>query len=303
MKHYTKRIFSFFLTVCLLFGVAMPTVFAADELNDTAAQTTVYDFGKYANNGDYIANRTADIYRSYTANTVNWRYEAAFSTYQFRIQDKHPDAKGTGQNRFVANSIQFFGAKDWWYALRLESPGAGIYDVTLANGGANTGVAIAVYFLDGDEIDAALGANAVSYAETMSDEPYLAGSTDAFKAYKETIGTMLETATPAIETDFKSESQAFQNEASGEAVFTSDNAMVMVVKYTSEASLRCQLKSLTVTKTAELPEELRKKAENPADAPDYGKIFLYGGIGLFVLCAVVVVVVIANGKKKKATEE
>jgi hypothetical protein len=170
MKNHVKRIFGLLLATCLALSLSAPMV-SAEATGD--APTMVYDFGSYTNNGDYISNRAADIYRSYAAKTVNWRYEAAFSTYQFRIRDKHEGATSTGHNRFVADSIQFLGAGGWWYALRLVSPGAGMYDVTLTNGmTANYSRAtIAVYFLDGDEIDKALGENADTYAEIMSADP------------------------------------------------------------------------------------------------------------------------------------
>ena len=289
-----KRALVMLLCFCLLCGFCVPAAVAAE---DTQAQTAQYYFGAYTTNGDYISNRAADIYRSYTARTLNWRYEAAFSTYQFRIKDKHPDATSTGQNKFIADSIQFLGAENWWYALRLKSPGAGMYDVTLTTGMvANaSGATIALYFLDAEEIDEALGAEASSYAETMSADPYTAGSTDAFKAFKKVIDGMLETATPTLETDFVDEKQVFRPDASGEAAFTSDSEMVMVVKYVSKDSLKLKLKSLSVTKTAELPEELRKS--EPVEETD---ILPYIAIGVVAVVAIAVAVAIVSRKKKKA---
>ena len=292
-----KRFLAFLMTVALVAAFAAPVVSAEEVLTIGASTTMEYNFGTYTNNGDYITDRTADIYRSYTAKTLNWRYEAAFSTYQFRILGKHPDATSTGINKFVADSIQFFGAGGWWYALRLVSPGAGMYDVTLTNGmtANHSRATIALYFLDAEEIDKALGAEAGAYAETMSADPYLAGGTDAFNAFKEVIGGMLETATPVLETDFVDEKQVFRNEASGEAAFTSDSEMVMVVKFVSEDSLRLQLKSLSVTKTAELPEELRKHA--PAEETD---ITPYIAVGAVAVVGVAVAVTAVSRKKKKA---
>jgi hypothetical protein len=104
---------------------------------------------------------------------------------------------------------------------------------------------------------------------------------------------MLETATPVIETDFVDEKQVFRKEASGSAAFTSDNAMVMVVKFVSDDSLKLQLKSLSVTKTAELPEELRKQ-----EAAEAGDIVPYIIIGAVAVVAAVVVVTAVTSKKK-----
>lgn len=289
-----KRFLTVVLTVALVAAFAAPAAYAEEVLTTGTSQTTEYNFGAYGNNGEYLASRTKSLWTSYGAKTVNWRFEAASNSYQFRIAEKHNDGKGTGQNKFVANSIQFFGAENWWYALRLQSPGTGMYDVTLTNGGADTKVAIAVYFLDAEEIDKALGENATDYSETISDDPYLAGSTEAFTAYYEVISGMLETATPAIETNFKTESLAFREEATGEAAFTSDDAMVMVVKYISKDSLRLQLKSLSVTKTAELPEELRKKPEQP----EGDNTVLYIAIAGVVVCGTVAVVAVSRKKKK-----
>ena len=93
-----KCVFLTGLLICLLVSLAAPTVFAAEE--DDAVPVMEFRFGDYGSNGDYLADVTQALMNSYMANTINWRFEAASDTYQFRIAGKHPDVTTTGKNLF-----------------------------------------------------------------------------------------------------------------------------------------------------------------------------------------------------------
>ena len=285
MKQYVKRILVFLLTLSLFAGFCVPAVFATDEGADTAdALTTVYNFGDYANNGALLTDCAASIWTSYGANTLNWRYEAASTTYQFRCQDKHPDVTGTGQNKIIADSLQFFGAENWWYAVRLRSPGPGKYSLTLENTLAYADKQFAIYFFDADDIDEALGADAFAYSKTVSDDPYLVGGTEVFDKYYNVINTMVDGSEPAMVTDLKN-----SNLTTGEFSIGKSEAFVMVIQYISEGNAKLQLKSLTATKIGEVEIVEEDNGDNT---------LWYAVAAAAVVCGAVVIVAVTRKKKK-----
>jgi hypothetical protein len=180
---------------------------------------------------------------SYNIGTINWRYEAASSVHQFRISGKHPDVTTNGKNIFVNNYLQFLGAKDWWYALRLQAPGTGKFALTLTK---NREAEIEIYFLSATAMEKALGDNAVAYAETICEEPYLAASTEAFQKYKEVIEAMLAETVPSM-TAVKAEVK----QMTGECSFSANDEYIMVIKFVNENSLRTQLSVLSATRIGE----------------------------------------------------
>ena len=158
MKKYTKQILAFLLVLCMLMSIAMPTVFAVQ-----GEDSITYTFYNADWKEEQISAHTAEIKAAYDAGTSNWRYEAASGAYQF-----------PRTNRFASdyNSMQFVTSAGGWIAVRIKSPGAGRYDLTLTHGaragGAPKG---SVYIIDATVIDKALGENAAAYAETMSQDP------------------------------------------------------------------------------------------------------------------------------------
>ena len=290
MKHSITRLFAALLSLCFILSVSVPVM-----ATETAVPDMEYRFSDYATNGEYLAARSKNIFVSYGAKTLNWRFEASSNAYQFRVQELHPSAPGTGKNMFIANSMQFFGADNWWYTLRLRAPGAtGKYALTLTKGGkAQT----EVYFFSATAIERALGNDAAAYAETICNDPYLADGTEAFIKYREVIDAMLETAEPVM-TAVPVEEKVM----TGECSFSSEDEYVMVIKYVSEGSLTTQLSSLSATRIGEAENipggDLLK---NSTDTPDMTAILI--PVAIVVVAGAVVAVVLVSRKKPKKTEE
>ena len=290
-----KRIVVAMLSVCLLVSFAFPATAAADT---AAAPDMEYNFSEYAINGQYLAACTKNIFISYGAKTLNWRFEAASNAYQFRVQELHPNAPGTGKNMFIANTMQFFGADNWWYALRLRAPGAtGKYALTLHKGGR---AQIEVYFLSATAVERALGENAASYAETVCADPYLAESTEAFKKYREVIDAMLETAEPVMNAVTVEETVM-----TGECSFSDKDEYILVVKYVSEGSLTTQLSSLSATRIGEAENIPGGDLLNEGDGGKKfdSKVILIPVAVVAVVGGAVAAVAVSRKKSPKKTEE
>jgi len=244
-----KRIFATGLLICLLVSFAAPTVFAAEE-DTTQVPTMEFRFGDYGTNGDYLADCTQALMNSYLSNAVNWRFEASSDIYQFRIAGKHPDVTTTGKNLFSPGCLQLCGAKGWWYALRLRASETGKFALDLTKARE---ARIQIYFFPASTVEKALGSNAIAYAQTICAEPYLAGDTEAFHAYKEIIGGLLENAVPAM-TEIKETPQKL----TGEYSFQAGKEYIMVIEFLNEETYRTQLSPLVATWIGEaenLPEE------------------------------------------------
>lgn len=242
-----KRVFLTGLLICLLVSFAAPTVFAAEE--DSAVPVMEFRFGDYGSNGDYLADVTQRLYNSYLAKTVNWRFEAASDTYQFRIAGKHPDVTTTGKNLFSPGALQLLGAQGEWFALRLRASETGKFALDLTKARE---ARIQICFFPASTVEQALGSNAIAYAQTICAEPYLAGDTEAFHAYKAVIGGLLENATPAM-----TETADSPNKMTGEYSFQSGSEYIMVIEFLQETAYRTQLSPLVATWIGEaenLPE-------------------------------------------------
>ena len=277
--------------VCLLVSFAVPVVLATEASNQDVP-TMEFRFGDYGSNGDYLADVTQALLNSYIARTVNWRFEAASDTYQFRIAGKHPGVTTTGKNLFSPGALQLLGAKGCWYALRLRASETGKFALSLNKAREAT---IQIYFFPAYLVEDALGANAISYAQTICKEPYYAGDTEAFAAYKEVIGGLLANATPVM-----TEIAETPTEMTGEYSFQADNEYIMVIEFLNEEGYRTQLAPLVATWTGEaeiLPEAnvTQKEPLNP---------------GVFVPVVIVVVAVggvvigaVTSRKKSPKTEK
>ena len=200
---------------------ALTAEYSADQT--VPAEPIDYQFYDQAWGNDRISLHTAEIKDAYDADTLNWRYEAAHSGYQFNRN-----------NMFVAGQkvMEYVTAAGGWIALRLQSPGTGKYDLTLrhsahANGAAKGGV----YIIPAEMIDAALGANKDSYAEEMSADPYQNnGQTDAFKAYLDAVNAAMVGQKAAMEPSFYAESVTGDLTTTGSFWFEADKEYVVVFK-------------------------------------------------------------------------
>ena len=239
MKKLTKQVLALLLTICTLVSIAMPTVFATGEAEElpggetTAPETVVYAFGNEALNGECLNNQTAAIKEAYDAGAGNWRYEAASSAYQFRVKDQHEGVTSNGNNKFEDGSLQFIGGNNAWYALRLQSPGAGKYALALSKTAASDGAAVKVYILKASAIDEALGENAAAYAQEMSADPYLAGASEGFAALKAVIGNAIGNTASVMEADFTEDTPAI-----GSYTFEENEEYVLALKLTGTGTVR-----------------------------------------------------------------
>ena len=111
--------------------------------------------------------------------------------------------------------------------MRIQSPGAGQYDLTLTHGGRSNGFRNGlVYIVDADVIDEALGANADSYANAMAD-PYEAGA-DAYTAYNTAITGAIANKTAVMNVNYRAESYTKGLTAEGSFVFEAEKEYVVV---------------------------------------------------------------------------
>ena len=255
MKKYTKQILALLLAICALVTYAMPAVFATGNTGAgeaAEAQPVVYDF--YGNRGNTaFREEAAGIKAAYDAGTLNWRYEAANTAYQF---------KPGGSNEFLTSvdSLQYYTSTSTakatsFIAMRIQSPGAGKYDLTLTHGGRSNGFRNAkVYILDAAAIDAALGANAKTYADAMAD-PYTAG-TDVYTAFNTAVVDALTDATAVMDVNYRTDAYTKGLTAEGSFVFKAEKEYVVVFAtgIDPESSVGSILiNSLTATYSAEQP--------------------------------------------------
>lgn len=248
-----KRMLAALLLVCIAVGSVVPVASASDTgTSDTP--TMEFKFGTYGSNGDYLADCTKTLFNSYIAKTVDWRFEASSNEYQFRIAGKHPDITSTGKNMFALNMLQLCGAKGWWYALRLRASETGKFALELTK--EREGV-LQIYFFPAAVVENALGPNAVSYAQTICEEPYLAVGTEAFAAYKQVIGGLIETATPAM-----TESKKQPETMTGEYSFQKDQEYIMVIEFLNEETYRTRLAPLKATWIGEAESNLLDQVQD-----------------------------------------
>ena len=273
MKKYTKQILALLLIVCILVSMCMPTVFAAGST--ASAETVEYQFYRSEYADAKLAAHTADIKASYDAGTLNWRYEAASTAYQFKPNGSHYFHRG-------AESLQFGGGKGQWFALRIQTPGPGRYDLTLTHGAVTMGAqASNIYFIKASVIDTALGENAASYAQAMSDDPY-GVDTEIFDTYQSAVSTAIAKATPALTPVFYAEATTKNLTTTGSFFFEEDTEYVMVVELMEKSASSSNAYALFDTLTAvysddqSIPEvEIPGAGEFEFYIPEYAGKYLY----------------------------
>ncbi len=263
MKHM-KKMLALLLALCTLVSMAMPTVFATGTAGEDTAggaqtvtptpETVVYEFYKADWANKYFRDEAAGIKAAYDNGSLNWRYEAANSAYQFRPG---------GSNEFLSSvdSLQYYTSTSnskstCFIALRIQSPGAGKYDLTLTHGGRSNGITNGlVYFVDAALIDAALGDNAEAYANAMAD-PYV--SVDgAYTAYYNAITDAITGKTAAINVNYYAAAYTKGLTAQGSFVFEADKEYVAVFVAGQDPNAGAGsilLTSLTASYSEEQPE-------------------------------------------------
>jgi hypothetical protein len=122
----------------------------------------VYQFENPDLVGTFLQNYAATLNDAYIAGTGNWRYEAASNASQFRVKDTHPGVTSNGNNKYESDGLQLIAGDKWWYAMRIQSPGEGKYDLTFTNVKSKDGAQVKVYFFKAFEVEEALGENAAA---------------------------------------------------------------------------------------------------------------------------------------------
>ena len=273
--------------VCLVVSLGAPRVAAADT-GTTEPLTVEYHFGEYGSNGDYLSDCAKSLFMSYYAGSVNWRYEAASDTYQFRVAGKHPDVTSTGKNLFSPGALQLLGQTGWWYALRLRSPGTGKFSLNIP---VSREAVVEVYFFDAAKVEAGLSESPIAYGSAMCDDPYFSADTQAFAEYKAVIGSLLENATPSMEME-----AAGGKILEGAHSFQEDREYMMVIRFLNKESYRIQMGTLTATWIGE-PENLPEEDEK-TEPSNLG--YLVPVVAAVVIAGGAVVAVVASRKKKES---
>ena len=142
-----------------------------------------YIFYKESLKGKSVREEAARLKAEFDAGTGNWRVEAADVPGQFRLPTDAASGGKTGQNRFEGDTkaLQYYTGSTTYkrtrfIALRIQSPGEGVFDLTLTHGANTSGAERgSVYIVDADVIDAALGANAEVYAEALAQDMFQGG--------------------------------------------------------------------------------------------------------------------------------
>ena len=181
------------------------------------------------------------IAAAYKNGTGNWRYEAADSSWQFRLAGESDQKNGTNVFNPVYKSMQYVTAASntantRFIAVRIQSPGAGVYDLTLTHGASQSGaIKGSVYIVDAAVIDEALGENADTYADTIAQDIYQ-GTGEAYTAYKTAILGAIKDQDAAIVTNYYAENDTTGVTANGRYAFEADKAYVLV--FTSDIAKR-----------------------------------------------------------------
>ena len=265
MKKHTKQLLAMLLAICALVTFAIPTVFATDSA--AAAEPVKYQFYMADYPDEKLADHTAEIKDAYDAGTMNWRYEAASTAYQFRPAGNHSFESGSKSLRFVAGKGQ-------WFALRIKSPGTGRYDLTLNYGVGTVGAqASNIYFVKASEIDNAIGENAASYAQAMSQNPYQEnGTTAAFAAYYNAVSTAFAKKTRTFAPSFYSEIKEANVPTTGSFWFEADTEYVMVVELTEQCATSSSAYAYLCSLTAEYSDD---QSEPEIEVPGAGEFNFY----------------------------
>ena len=137
MKKHAKQWLALFLAVCSLVTFAMPTVFAAGKSTEVADQAVtqnveipepvVYEFYRTDWANKPVRGEAAGIKEAYDAGTLNWRYEAANSAYQFRPG---------GSNEFLSafQSLQYYTSTSNSKSTRNRRMGKSLWQVCRSYG-------------------------------------------------------------------------------------------------------------------------------------------------------------------------
>lgn len=176
MKQH-KRFWSLLLVICMVTSMLVPAVWAADPA------TYTYDFDYRSFKEDYLVNIKDDIAAEYdkAGSQQNWKLEEESNIVEGNANATYYRAHAGGYQSKSGIDLEYlrvYTNVDGYIALRVKTPAAGNYQVSLTYGRSKYGAANStVYILDKDTTniaEAIAGADAskiigdVSYAHTAA---------------------------------------------------------------------------------------------------------------------------------------
>ena len=216
------------------------------------ADTTTYQFYNADWKSTGVHQHTVELKTAYDNGSANWRYEACNNAYQMRPATHE---KGPGQNTFASGSksIEVMCAEGIWFAVRIQSPGDGMYDLTYTHGAKKEGAQVgSMYIIKASDVAAVLGANAQAYSEAMTADPYQEnGTTDIYTAYVAAVNKALEGKASVINSNYHASSTTSGLTDTGRFGFEADTEYFVVFKSVQkvpgESTARLLISSLTAT--------------------------------------------------------
>ena len=128
MKNTLKKVLALALVACTLLGLIVPIALADGE-------TVIYEFYQTKYAGKALSTNHSAIAERYElskehADYINWKYESSSYTLS-----------NTDMFRSQETSLRLGTKAGGWVALRIKSPGPGVYNITLKSGGGYHGAA------------------------------------------------------------------------------------------------------------------------------------------------------------------
>ena len=246
MNNATKKMLALLLALCTLISVAMPTVFATGDGDQSqtpegAAPATPksvdYLFYREDLTG-FVREKAAGIKAAYDNGTGNWRIEASDVPGQYRLATDEGQTKD-GNNRFQADtkSLQYFtgassGSWQRFFAVRIQSPGSGKFDLTYTYGTGSQGAEKgSVYIVDAAVIDNELGEKSAAYAEALAQDMYQGGAykTGIYNEYHTLMKAVVK-ANKSVITDinYYTEKVSAGNTVMGQYTFEANKEYVVI---------------------------------------------------------------------------
>lgn len=231
MTNFWKRSIAFLLTLCMTLSVLPPMVFAAEGSTPSQSQTVIYDFNLDGNTNFTLLDGTTAFDGQGLSNNSN-ADKAVDSYYANNVLPWQFFIRSTNATPTFGDAARWSGLRiytnsgEGYLALKMKSPGAGAFDLTLKHQIYSKGGTGAVYILPGDI--------------TSTNIP-----------------AAMEATTPAVSFDCYSENAVYaDSQATGSFTFTADTIYTLVFKLTvGGGNDMIYLQSLEATPASETPQE------------------------------------------------
>ncbi len=213
-----------------------------------------------------VGDEVAGIKASYDEGTNNWRYEAAQVPGQFASTGKHIFQAATESLYYHTGPSS--GSWLRYIAVRIQSPGAGKFDLTLTHGAGSLGASKgSVYIVDAAVIDGALGENATVYPDKLAEDVVQGGliKEGIYAEYHAAMKAAIQGKTAVMTADYYSAEAATGATAQGRFTFAAEKEYVVI--FTSDTASSGSNGSIYLTKLSAVPatgeEEEPEQPEEP----------------------------------------